>query len=127
MRAVVLLSFHVHSIRGDAILLWEKRIQADDADGALIISHKVPSGVIQYATSSAKCREKNPATIELDDVAAIDKITKNLTRSTTIKLESNGLEETFDFKRMCNVDSYPRAADVTVSLITVPLPRFPGK
>lgn len=83
--------------------------------------------MIQYATSSAKCREKNPATIELDDVAAIDKITKNLTRSTTIKLESNGLEETFDFKRMCNVDSYPRAADVTVSLITVPLPRFPGK
>ena len=127
MRAVVLLSFRVDSIRGDAIILWEKRIQADDADGALIISHKVPSGVIQYATSSAKCREENPVTIELDDVAAIDKITKNLTRSTTIKLESNGLEETFDFKRMCNVDSYPRAADVTVSLITVPLPRFPGK
>jgi hypothetical protein len=62
-------------VYGDVIILWEKRIQADDEDGALIISHKVPSGVIEFATSSAKCREKNPVTIELDDVAEIDKIT----------------------------------------------------
>ena len=65
-------------VYGDVIILWEKRIQADDEDGALIISHKVPSGVIEFATSSAKCREENPVTIELDDVAEIDKITKKV-------------------------------------------------
>lgn len=62
-------------VYGDAIVLWEKRIQADDEDGALIISHKVPCSVIEFATNSAKSREKNPVTIELDDVTEIDKIT----------------------------------------------------